>query len=662
MTKQAKNGHSKRKTTHKIAHSQNDQRTENIAEVFISYSHAAKDYMLIFRKHLEGLLFGKATIWSDEAIPRGKRWETALQAQIKRTDAALVLVTPDYLASTWCRKELAEIAKMEKDKTGSKRAFWVLVEPSGWRRTELTTIQTWDDYLKAPLTTLADPHQRELAIVKICEEIAQGIDTLRGDINPKYAFVRQVLKDHSNGKEIDLDPHPITQGQFATVCRARLDGKDVVIKVLRRLLMEKLAEEFAVYVNARQTLTHHCFIPLLEYFHLDYGYEHYIVMVEEYVKVKPLDDYLKPHEKTEGTVKIGDAILVLRRAAAALKEFHEVMLKQSQKDRRLEIKPYGHLTRSNTYYDETNQKLLLPAVGTTNFLLHAKGWEHADSWQDTSGTIAAYIAPEQAPNARHTQPGPPAPDKIDQYMLGQLAFEMLEGKLPFTVEDPFDVERQKKAFWDHPEREAKGAWKNAHPAFAKIIFKMLQRNPQERWKDFDELLSRLRMMEDENRALAKRSYQALLSKGEFFERFYDNFFTSPHGKTEAVQKLEGLKNTDNGIGMTRQAQKLKEAMIAVLNYYPGNEPTLLSQTVLSHCGLYKVSLDDVTAFLEAFETTLERELPLDKPKDGWHGTWDKGAIIRAWKELFSPVVECFHEAIKKREEESYRNTHQGESC
>src|SRR5688572_15920333 len=92
--------------------------------LFISYSHADRAQMLLLRKHLEGLLFGKGTVWSDEAIPRGNRWETSLRGQLKKSDAALLLVTPDYLSSQWCRRELKIIA--DEQKAGRlKKVFWI---------------------------------------------------------------------------------------------------------------------------------------------------------------------------------------------------------------------------------------------------------------------------------------------------------------------------------------------------------------------------------------------------------------------------------------------------------------------------------------------------------------------------------------------------------
>ncbi len=138
--------------------------------IFISYSHAARNHMLVFRRHLEGLLFGKADVWSDHAIPRGEKWETDLLAHLKKSHAALVLVTPDFLSSEWCRRELSYI-DMLNAKNSMKKVFWVQVEPSGWQGTELARFQSWKFNLNEALTAISDSNKRERAIVKICEDI-----------------------------------------------------------------------------------------------------------------------------------------------------------------------------------------------------------------------------------------------------------------------------------------------------------------------------------------------------------------------------------------------------------------------------------------------------------------------------------------------------------
>ena len=184
-------------------------------------------------------------------------------------------------------------------------------------------------------------------------------------------------------------------------------------------------------------------------------------------------------------------------------------------------------------------------------------------------------------------------------MLGQLAFEMLEGRLPFVIRRASEV-RQKAAFWDDPEATASGDWKNAHRAFAKIIFRMLRKDPAQRWDTFDELRARLLNLEDENRALAKRTFDGLEGFGLkdnhlFFESFYREFF-----ERSAPATRNKFKNVAD------QPKKLMESMIAVLNFRASNEPTSLRGVVNMHRHM-AITPDEVDDFRDAFLDTLRTE-------------------------------------------------------
>jgi serine/threonine protein kinase len=291
-------------------------------------------------------------------------------------------------------------------------------------------------------------------------------------------------------------------------------------------------------------------------------------------------------------------------------------------------KTYGLLTPKLVYWDQRNKKLLLHAVGVSNFLWHTMGWERLAAWGDEDRNAAAYVAPEQIRDEQITH-------KTDQYMLGQLAFEMLEGRLPFDIRRPSEVQKKKEKFWANPETTARRKWPVAHQAFASIIFKMLRRNPSERWENFDQLIKRLRTMEDENRALAKRTYEGLSeysfrlkNNGRFFRDFYAAFFR----KAEHAEKKFDSK--------VDQPKKLMDAMEAVLNFRSSNEPTSLSRYMQTHRDR-KVTTTEVEVFRDVFLDTLKRKLPRRIPKK------QRKQIDTAWKDLFSPIVEYFREELQK---------------
>lgn len=75
--------------------------------VFISYSHkdeAWKDKLLPQLKALEQAGMGMV-VWQDRRIDAGEKWHPAIQDAMADAVAAVLLISADYLASSFCVKE-----------------------------------------------------------------------------------------------------------------------------------------------------------------------------------------------------------------------------------------------------------------------------------------------------------------------------------------------------------------------------------------------------------------------------------------------------------------------------------------------------------------------------------------------------------------------------
>jgi TIR domain len=70
-------------------------------EIFVSYSRSDEHDMLTFRRHLRGMLHNAVDVRVDLNIRGGTEWEQELNQQMNAARSALVLATPDYLASDW---------------------------------------------------------------------------------------------------------------------------------------------------------------------------------------------------------------------------------------------------------------------------------------------------------------------------------------------------------------------------------------------------------------------------------------------------------------------------------------------------------------------------------------------------------------------------------
>jgi hypothetical protein len=93
---------------------------------FFSYSHhdAETDPGLVeaFTKHLEGRVNGKLVnarfrIWRDkEELRTGNKWNEKIEAQLRASDVMIVLLTPRWIDSEYCRKEYIIFEQAESER------------------------------------------------------------------------------------------------------------------------------------------------------------------------------------------------------------------------------------------------------------------------------------------------------------------------------------------------------------------------------------------------------------------------------------------------------------------------------------------------------------------------------------------------------------------
>jgi hypothetical protein len=96
--------------------------------IFISYSHADKQWLERFEKALRVGVFSESfNTWSDQQIGGGRRWEHEIEANLASARIALLLVTPKFLESTFIgTKELPAI--VERNRRKGLVLQWVPVE------------------------------------------------------------------------------------------------------------------------------------------------------------------------------------------------------------------------------------------------------------------------------------------------------------------------------------------------------------------------------------------------------------------------------------------------------------------------------------------------------------------------------------------------------
>lgn len=142
-------------------------------QVFISYSHRDKKLMEDLLTHLKPHLRSGLTAWSDKQIASGAQWLQEIQEALAKTSVAVLLVSPDFLASDFIDKhELGPL--LQEAKAGGVRILWVPLRAAAYEETPLKDYQS----VSPPDRPLAQMSRadRDEAWVRICKEIRRAVN------------------------------------------------------------------------------------------------------------------------------------------------------------------------------------------------------------------------------------------------------------------------------------------------------------------------------------------------------------------------------------------------------------------------------------------------------------------------------------------------------
>jgi hypothetical protein len=112
--------------------------------IFMSYSHEDTVHMLEIRKHLTGLeAAGRAEVWVDRLISPGREWDTEIDSRLEVADIVLLLLSADYLASSYCRKEMEHA--MERANRNQAKVVPVVLRHCDWQHLPVGRLQALPD-------------------------------------------------------------------------------------------------------------------------------------------------------------------------------------------------------------------------------------------------------------------------------------------------------------------------------------------------------------------------------------------------------------------------------------------------------------------------------------------------------------------------------------
>ncbi len=144
--------------------------------LFCGYAHEDKPLFNHLNKHLAVLRSQEyITLWHDGEIPPGAEWESAIAHHLDQADIILLLISPSFMHSEYCRgKEMRRA--IERHKTGEVHVIPILLRPTpAWEATALGSVQALPTHAK-PVTTW---RMRDEAFANIAEGITHVIQQVQ---------------------------------------------------------------------------------------------------------------------------------------------------------------------------------------------------------------------------------------------------------------------------------------------------------------------------------------------------------------------------------------------------------------------------------------------------------------------------------------------------
>ncbi|WP_194236084.1 TIR domain-containing protein [Streptomyces acidicola] len=147
---------------------------ESTSKVFLSYSRKDTDYARRLCARLEGRL---GELWVDwQAITPSERWRESIAEGIRTSDALVVLLSRDALASTYCWEECRQAIEQRK------RILPVVIDPELVRGSTsgLMRERGWGELTAYQNLSLVDPDE---------EQLAQGVEDIVAFVHQHHQWV-----------------------------------------------------------------------------------------------------------------------------------------------------------------------------------------------------------------------------------------------------------------------------------------------------------------------------------------------------------------------------------------------------------------------------------------------------------------------------------------
>jgi len=231
-------------------------------QIFICYAHKdnenpdpSKRWLDRLLEHLAPLeLQGQADIWSDQEIELGEEWHDKIQATLQQVKAAVLLVSPSFLASKYIRNsELPVLLKNAKDK--GVVILPILLRQCLWRETQfrfpdpkegpeelsLSSIQIPSTQ---PLNSLGE-HEQDEVLYQVAQRIYRIVNTGSTESDLDRKTQQQVTQEppFTKGTLLDLEREMSLRGYFYRTVEKSSDS------IIRAIVEDKTGLRIGISIH-----------------------------------------------------------------------------------------------------------------------------------------------------------------------------------------------------------------------------------------------------------------------------------------------------------------------------------------------------------------------------------------------------------------------------
>jgi hemoglobin-like flavoprotein len=561
--------------------------------VFVAYSHKDEVWRQWLKEELGSVIYAKDfELWIDESIDAGASWQAAINAAISSSRIALFLVSDSFLKSDFIVKD--ELRKfLERHRVGAVTIFWIPVEVVSdfhLERVGLKPIQAvWSS--KVPLCKM-DADARKKALTEIGQKLIHELS-----IEP-WGSLKKKVAETLGGVNVILGK-AFDEGDYSVFYKGTQAGADVAIKALvpapGRDWLSKDFVQRAKVVREIENSTAITIKDVVEDVHTP-------CVVMKFVHAPTLKKLLEDKKKLEP----GFVAKIIAQLVHVAFKLH-----------RLQGQPVlGPVRPSHVHYDEAIDQAFISLIPIASETLESCR-EKPTRLLDSNGL--SYLSPER-------YYGRAIDGRVDQYYLGLLALELLQGRPPVQVKNFSDLEL-KTDFFKAPRKYFGKDFRLSQPGFSFVLARMLEPEPGKRWAKTSELVSALEEVATGKVPSAVKEHAgaqydgALRKNKDFFRSFYRILFE----KSPEIRALFCSRaRTDEEFAQLaeRQSDKLNKAMANILNFTRNRYATSLRDDADRHRDM-GIKAKYFGPFRDAFlETLVEAKITDEYSQDAWRAILD----------------------------------------